>query len=97
MIGAAAAAANLLCEFNIAEKKDDKLTKNKNGNVNLVSVIVRLSLSKFSWKPGAIIKINPGINISTIKTTKSKLINNKLKISFANFCPFFFPLTNSEE
>ncbi len=48
MIGAAAAAANLLCEFNIAEKKDAKLTNNKNGNVNLVSVIVRSSLSKFS-------------------------------------------------
>ena len=46
MIGAAAATANLLCEFNIAEKKDAKLTNNKNGNVNLVSVIVRSSLSK---------------------------------------------------
>ena len=34
---------------------------------------------------------------ATIKTTKSKLINNKLKISLANFCAFFFPLANSEE
>ena len=31
--GAAAAAANLLWEFNIAEKKDDKLTKNKKRHI----------------------------------------------------------------
>ena len=35
MIGAAAATANLLWEFNIAEKKDAKLTKNKNGIENV--------------------------------------------------------------
>ena len=37
MIGAAAAAANLLLVFNIPEKKEDKLTKNKKGNVILVN------------------------------------------------------------
>ena len=35
IIGAAEAAANLLCEFKIAEKKDAKLTNIKNGNVIL--------------------------------------------------------------
>ena len=42
-IGAAAATANLLCEFNIAEKNDDKLTNNRNGNVILVREIVKSS------------------------------------------------------
>ena len=37
IIGAAAAAENLLLEFRIPEKKDDKLTKSKNGNVIPVS------------------------------------------------------------
>ena len=36
-IGAAAAAANLLYEFKIPEKNDDKLTNNKKGRVILVS------------------------------------------------------------
>ena len=97
MIGAADAAANLLCEFNIAEKKEDKLTKNKNGNVILVRRIVSSSLSLFSLKPGAMIKINPGINISIIKTTTKRLAKSKLKILFANFWEFFFPIANSEE
>ena len=35
----AAAAANLLWEFNIAPKKDDKLTNIKNGKVILVKAI----------------------------------------------------------
>ena len=85
MIGAADAAANLLCEFNIAEKKEDKLTKNKNGNVILVRRIVSSNLSLFSLKPGAMIKINPGINISIIKTKAKRLTRSKLKILFANF------------
>ena len=46
MIGAADAAANLLWEFNIAEKKEDKLTNNKKGKVILVKVIAS---SIFSW------------------------------------------------
>ena len=33
IIGAAAAAANLLFEFKIPEKKDDKLTNNKKGKL----------------------------------------------------------------
>ena len=37
MIGAAATAANLLFEFKIPEKKDERLIKNKKGNVILVS------------------------------------------------------------
>ena len=39
IIGVAEAAANLLWEFNIAEKKDDKLTNNKKGKVILVKLI----------------------------------------------------------
>ena len=37
IIGADAAAANLLYEFKIPEKNDDKLTNNKKGRVILVS------------------------------------------------------------
>ena len=37
IIGAAAAAANLLLELRIPAKKDDRLTNNKNGKVILVS------------------------------------------------------------
>ena len=40
IIGAAAAAANLLLEFKIPEKKEDKLTNNKNGRVILVRLTV---------------------------------------------------------
>ena len=36
MIGAAAAIANLLWEFKIAEKKEATLMNNRNGKVNLV-------------------------------------------------------------
>ena len=51
--GAAAAAANLLLEFKIPEKKDDKLTNNKKGNVILVSSTAKLNLMLFSINPGA--------------------------------------------
>ena len=37
IIGAAAAAANLLFEFRIPEKNEDKLTNNKKGKVILVN------------------------------------------------------------
>ena len=37
IIGIADAAANLLLEFKIPEKKEDKLTNNKNGKVILVN------------------------------------------------------------
>ena len=85
IIGAAEATANLLCEFNIAEKKDDKLTNNKKGKVILVREIVRSSLSELSEKPGAITKINEGINISIINTIKNKPNKSKLNILFAKF------------
>ena len=55
IIGAAAAAANLLLELSIAAKNDDRLTNNKNGNVILVSSIAKLNLIWLSKKPGAII------------------------------------------
>ncbi len=54
IIGAAAATANLLFEFNIPEKKDDKLTNNKKGNVILVNSTARLNLTSSEIKPGAI-------------------------------------------
>ena len=44
IIGAAAAAANLLCVLNIPEKKDDKDTKIKKGKVILVKSTARLNL-----------------------------------------------------
>ena len=43
--GAAAAAANLLLEFKIPEKKDERLTNNKKGNVILVNSTARLNFS----------------------------------------------------
>ena len=55
IIGAAEAAANLLLEFNIPEKNDDRLTKSKNGKVILVNSIAKLNLLSSSINPGAII------------------------------------------
>ena len=97
IIGAAEAAANLLWEFKIAEKKEDKLTNNKNGKVILVREIVKSNLSEYFSNPGAITKTKDGMNISIIKTIKNKLINNKLNILFANFVDLFFPEANSDE
>ena len=54
IIGAAAAAANLLLEFKIPEKKEERLTNSKKGNVILVNSTVKLNFSVFSKKPGAI-------------------------------------------
>ena len=54
IIGAAAATANLLLEFKMPEKKDDKLTNNKKGNVILVNSTARLNLISSEMKPGAI-------------------------------------------
>ena len=54
IIGAAAAAANLLFEFNIPEKKEDKLTNNKKGKVILVNSTTRLNFILSSKNPGAI-------------------------------------------
>ena len=55
MIGAAAAAANLLLEFKIPEKKDARLINNKKGKVILVNSTARLNFISFSINPGAII------------------------------------------
>ena len=54
IIGAADAAASLLFEFGIPEKKDDKLTNNKNGKVILVSSTAKLNFTSSSINPGAI-------------------------------------------
>ena len=56
IIGAAAAAANLLLEFKIPAKKDDKLTNNKKGKVILVNSTARLNFILSSTNPGAIKK-----------------------------------------
>ena len=53
-MGAAAAAANLLLEFKIPEKKDERLTNNKNGKVILVNSTAKLNFCELSVKPGAI-------------------------------------------
>ena len=97
IIGVADAAANLLWEFNIAEKKDDKLTNNKNGKVILVRLIAICNFSVSSVKPGAIKATNNGINISIIKTIKSSDKKSILKILFANDLALFLFLFNSEE
>ena len=73
-MGAADAAANLLWEFNIPEKKDARHINSKNGKVILVKVIAKSILSEFSLKPGAIRKIKSGINISINRTIKNKII-----------------------
>ena len=87
--GAAAAAANLLCEFKIAEKKDAILIKNKNGKVILVKSTANLNFSSISEKPGAInfIKFGIKISISIVKHKSAK--TNKLNTEFANLCAFF--------
>ena len=55
IIGAAAAAANLLLEFKIPEKKDERLTNNKKGKVILVNSTAKLNLISSTKKPGAMI------------------------------------------
>ena len=96
-MGAAEAAANLLCELSIAPKKEDKLTNNKNGKVILVNNIVNSNFSEFSVKPGAIKKTKVGINISITKIKNKSPIKSKLKTLFANCWAIFFPCTTSEE
>ena len=96
MIGAADAAANLLCEFSIAEKKDDKLTKNKNGKVALVKFVAN-SIFWISWvNPGAIKPTKAGIKISIIKTKNNNPTKSKLKISLANELDLDLLFANSE-
>ena len=90
IIGAAAAAANLLLELRIPAKKDDRLTNSKNGNVTLVSSTAKLNLVWSSKKPGAMMYIKYGVKISTIVTINNKINNKELRTSSANFFPFFF-------
>ena len=97
IIGAAEATANLLWEFNIAEKKEDRHTNIRNGKVILVKSIANLIFSLFSTNPGAIKLTTTGMKISATNTKNSKPKNNKLKISLAKVLDFFFPFTNSEE
>ena len=87
-MGAAEAAANLLLEFRIPEKKDDKLTKNKNGNVILVSSTANSNFSPLSINPGAIIQTKYGVKISTNVTKNNKINIKRLNISSANFFPY---------
>ena len=54
MIGDMFASRNLLFELRITEKKEDRLTNNRNGNVILVSSTAKLNLILSSKKPGAI-------------------------------------------
>ena len=87
IIGAAAAAANLLFELRIPEKKDDKLTKSKNGNVILVNSTAISNFNPLSTNPGAIMKTRYGVKISTNVTKNNKINIKKLNISSANFFP----------
>ena len=84
IIGAADAAANLLCELSIAEKKDAKYTKIKKRKCYSCQRSCEFYPLISPTKPGAIKLTKKGINISASKTKKNKLINNKLKISLAN-------------
>ena len=97
IIGAAAAAANLLCEFKIAEKKDAKQIKNKKGKVILVKFIATVIFSKSPTNPGAIIETNVGIKISIIIVKNNKPKIRRLKISLANLFECFLPLFISDE
>ena len=87
IIGAAAAAANLLLEFKIPEKNEDKLTNNKNGNVILVNSTARLNLILSTKNPGAIRYTKKGVKISASVTIISNVITRRLKTSSANVFP----------
>ena len=96
IIGAAAAAANLLWEFKIAEKKDAKQIKNKKGKVILVKFIATSIFSKSPTNPGAIIETNTGMKISTMIVKNNNPKNKRLKILLANLLDCFLPLTSSD-
>ena len=95
IIGAADAAANLLCEFKIAEKKDAKLINNIKGNVILVKSVAIINFSGSDLKPGAISDTNIGINNSTRITSPNSEKVNKLKTLFAKLSEFFLDFVNS--
>ena len=90
IIGEAAAAANLLFEFNIAAKKDAKDTNNKKGKVILVNLIAKSIFWSSSIKPGANNDTKKGANNSTTITKRNNVINRILKIWFANLSDFIF-------
>ena len=96
IIGDAEAAANLLCEFKIAEKKDAKLIKNKNGKVIRVKFIAKSIFSSAPLNPGAIRKTKSGIKSSINKTIKNRIKTNKLNIFVANLSELYFPFFNSD-
>ena len=96
IIGAAEADANLLCEFKIAPKKEDRLTNIRKGKVILVKVVANSNFLVSSTKPGAISPTKIGIKISIMRTKKNKAKNNKLKTSLANLFDLDLFLTNSE-
>ena len=96
IMGAAEEAANLLCEFKIAPKKEDKLTNSKKGKVILVKVVANSNFLVSSTKPGAINPTKIGIKSSIMRTKKNKTKNNKLKTSLANLLELDLFLTNSE-
>ena len=89
IIGAAAAAANLLLEFKIPEKKEANVTKSKKGKVILVNSTARLNLKSSIKNPGAIKYTKYGVNISASVTIKSKINIKRLRISSANILPVF--------
>ena len=95
-MGAAEAAANLLCEFKIAPKKEDRLTNNKKGKVILVKIVANSNFLVSSTKPGAINPTKIGMKISMMRTKKNKTKNNKLKTSFTNLFDLLLFLTSSE-
>ena len=80
MIGAAEAAANLLCEFKIAEKKDARQINIKNGKVILVKEVASSIFFISPTNPGAIKLTKIGIKISMTKTKNNRPRNKKLKI-----------------
>ena len=96
IIGAAAAAANLLLVFKIAEKKEAKHINNRNGKVILVKSIAICIFWSSPTKPGAMIETNTGIKISMITIKKNKPNDKRLKTLLANLSACFFPLTNSD-
>ena len=87
IIGAAAAAANLLLEFNTPEKKEAKLTNIKKGKVILVNSTTKLNFSILSVNPGAIRYTKYGVNISTKITINKSVIIKAFNTSSANFLP----------
>mgnify|MGYP001286081544 CR=1 FL=1 len=95
IIGAADAAANLLCEFKIAEKKDAKLINKIKGKVILVNSIAKTNFSGLDLKPGAISETNNGMNNSTTITSPNNEKVSKLKTLFAKFSEFFLDFVNS--